>query len=281
MPQSGKVVVLDVGLDIKAALFCLHENDLKAAPLWNPQLFDYVGMFTVTDFLQLLKSYSLEGVSLNLETFKIGDFRARFQTPPLICAHPDDSIYETTKTLVKNKIHRIPLIDRKESSTILHVLSYDRVLRFLLNNAPKKRRQFLKSSIEDLRIGTFHNIIKVNPETPMFKILELSVDKKLSSIPIVDKNDVLLEVCSNNDLVTVVRESNIFNCLNKSIMEVISSERCLQNRPRQWYTCTKSEKLLQIVEILTENRVRRVICLEDNKVVGIISMQDILRFLIV
>ena len=57
IPASGKIVVLDVSLDIKAAFRALIENRIKSAPLWDFNVGDYVGMITVTDFINILRHY--------------------------------------------------------------------------------------------------------------------------------------------------------------------------------------------------------------------------------
>ena len=50
MLNSCKVVVFDVRIPIKLALYALVEHGINSAPLWDPFLHDYVGMITpVTD----------------------------------------------------------------------------------------------------------------------------------------------------------------------------------------------------------------------------------------
>lgn len=44
--HSSKVVVFDVRIPIKLALYALVEHGINTAPLWDPFLHDYVGMIT-------------------------------------------------------------------------------------------------------------------------------------------------------------------------------------------------------------------------------------------
>ena len=53
-------------------------------------------------------------------------------TARLIYSDPEDSLYEATKTLLKWRIHRLPIIDRSESNTILHIVTHFRILMFLM-----------------------------------------------------------------------------------------------------------------------------------------------------
>lgn len=54
IPDSGKIVVLDIALRVKSAFHALEENNIKSAPLWDSKTQDYVGIITVTDFIEIL-----------------------------------------------------------------------------------------------------------------------------------------------------------------------------------------------------------------------------------
>jgi 5'-AMP-activated protein kinase regulatory gamma subunit len=51
MPLSGKVLVLDTRLDVRQAFQALSEQDMKSATLWDEEIADFVGVVTVTDFI--------------------------------------------------------------------------------------------------------------------------------------------------------------------------------------------------------------------------------------
>ena len=57
IPASGKIVVLDVALDVKVAFRALIENRIKSAPLWDFNTGEYVGMITVTDFIDIIRYF--------------------------------------------------------------------------------------------------------------------------------------------------------------------------------------------------------------------------------
>jgi len=81
MPQSSKVVVLDMGISLRSALQALEENgmrfvmsgstnkkannmvfveDLDSAPLWDSETHDFVGIVTVTDLIGVLLAFKAE-----------------------------------------------------------------------------------------------------------------------------------------------------------------------------------------------------------------------------
>lgn len=54
---SGKVVVFDIRIPIQLAFYALVEHDMLAAPLWDPVKCQFIGLLTVTDFIDILRYY--------------------------------------------------------------------------------------------------------------------------------------------------------------------------------------------------------------------------------
>ena len=57
IPASGKIVVFDCDLPVKHAFFGLLEHDVKCAPIWDSAKLDFVGMLTVSDFIDILRYF--------------------------------------------------------------------------------------------------------------------------------------------------------------------------------------------------------------------------------
>lgn len=66
IPKSGKIVVLDTALAVKVAFHALEENNLKSAPLWDSEAQDYVGIITVSDFIEILLHFAKEDPKVDL-----------------------------------------------------------------------------------------------------------------------------------------------------------------------------------------------------------------------
>lgn len=47
---------------------------------------------------------------------------------------------------------------------------------------------FLSQTLEELNIGTFHNIAVVHSDTPLYAALGIFVDQRVSALPVVDEN---------------------------------------------------------------------------------------------
>lgn len=54
----------------------------------------------------------------------------RNQVMPLVSISPDASLFDAIRTLIHNRIHRLPVID-PDTGNVLYILTHKRILRFL------------------------------------------------------------------------------------------------------------------------------------------------------
>ncbi|XP_030894501.1 5'-AMP-activated protein kinase subunit gamma-3 isoform X4 [Leptonychotes weddellii] len=135
MATSSKMVIFDTKLEIKKAFFALVANGIRAAPLWDSKKQSFVGMLTITDFISVLHRYyrsPLVQIS-EIEEHKIETWREIYLQAcfkPLVSISPNRSLFEAVYTLIKNRIHRLPVLD-PVSGAMLHILTHKRLLKFL------------------------------------------------------------------------------------------------------------------------------------------------------
>lgn len=106
---------------------------VRAAPLWDSKQQEFVGMLTITDFIKILRMYyKSPSVAMDeLEEHKLDTWRQVLKdNRPLIHIGPDASLYDAIRTLIHNRIHRLPVID-PETGNVLYILTHKRILRFL------------------------------------------------------------------------------------------------------------------------------------------------------
>ncbi|MCO5563207.1 hypothetical protein L7F22_016844 [Adiantum nelumboides] len=65
LPDSGKVVALDISLPIKQAFHVLYEQGIPLAPLWDSDQQQFVGMLTASDFIAILMQLELQVCSFH------------------------------------------------------------------------------------------------------------------------------------------------------------------------------------------------------------------------
>lgn len=54
VPTSSKLIVVDSELQVSKAFFALVYNGVRAAPIFDTKEQRFVGMLTITDFIQIL-----------------------------------------------------------------------------------------------------------------------------------------------------------------------------------------------------------------------------------
>ena len=136
--------------------------------------------------------------------------------------------------LIKNKIHRLPIIDPK-SGNALYILTHKRILRFLAlgvsfifwsnsdayvvilififqfdsskeDGLKVKMPNYMKRTLKELLdagrgIGTYGNIHSVRQDTPVIKALHMFVENRVSALPIVDDNNKVIDIYAKFDVI--------------------------------------------------------------------------------
>ncbi|GKA88291.1 sucrose nonfermenting 4-like protein [Tanacetum coccineum] len=132
----------------------------------------------------------------------------------------------------------------------------------------------------------------LRPNSSLSAALNLFVQAEVSSIPIVDDNDSLLDVYSRSDI-TALAKDKIYTHINLEEMTIHqASTTALQLGQEPYSTygtagqrchmCLRSDSLHKVMERLAKPGVRRVVIVEagSKRVEGIISLGDIFRFLL-
>ncbi|XP_040015342.1 5'-AMP-activated protein kinase subunit gamma-1 isoform X1 [Xiphias gladius] len=282
VPTSSKLVVFDTSLQVKKAFFALVSNGVRAAPLWDSKKQCFVGMLTITDFINILHRYYKSPLVqiYELEEHKIETWREVYlqdSFKPLVSISPNASLYDAVSSLLKNKIHRLPVIDPLTGNT-LYILTHKRILKFLklfISEMPKP--SFLSQTLEELNIGTFKNIAVVRSDTPLYTALGIFVEQRVSALPVVDDKGRVVDIYSKFDVINLAAEKT-YNNLDVTVT------KALQHRSQYFegvLTCHRHETLEAIINRLVEAEVHRLVVVDEQEVVkGIVSLSDILQALV-
>uniref|UniRef100_A0A3P8YNQ5 CBS domain-containing protein n=1 Tax=Esox lucius TaxID=8010 RepID=A0A3P8YNQ5_ESOLU len=282
VPTSSKLVVFDTTLQVKKAFFALVANGVRAAPLWETKKQSFVGMLTITDFINILHRYYKSPMVqiYELEEHKIETWRELYLQEtfkPLVNITPDASIFDAVYSLIKNKIHRLPVID-PVSGNALYILTHKRILKFLqLFVCEMPKPAFMKQNLEELTIGTYHDIAFIHPDTPIIKALNIFVDRRVSALPVVDESGKVVDIYSKFDVINLAAEKT-YNNLDITVTQAL--------RHRSQYfegvmKCNRHETLETIVDRIVKAEVHRLVVVDENaRIVGIVSLSDILQALV-
>ncbi|XP_072769609.1 5'-AMP-activated protein kinase subunit gamma-2-like isoform X4 [Nerophis lumbriciformis] len=282
IPTSSKLVVFDTTLQVKKAFFALVANGVRAAPLWETKKQSFVGMLTITDFINILTRYYKSPMVqiYELEEHKIETWRELYLQEtfkPLVHISPDASIFEAVSSLIRNKIHRLPVIDPL-SGNALYILTHKRILKFLqLFVCEMPMPGFMKKTLEELHVGTYDNIAFIHPDTPLITALSVFTHRRVSALPVVNHHGQVVDIYSKFDVINLAAEKT-YNDLDVTVTQAL--------RHRSQYfegvmKCNKVETLETIVDRIVKAEVHRLVVVdEESRIVGIVSLSDILQALI-
>ncbi|XP_022959226.1 sucrose nonfermenting 4-like protein isoform X2 [Cucurbita maxima] len=261
LPESGKVVALDIDLPVKQAFHILHEQGIPTAPLWDFSKGQFVGVLSASDFILILKELGKRGSNLTeeeLETHTISawkegkaylngrvDGQGRFLSRQFIHAEPFDNLKDVALKILQNQVATVPIIH---------------------------------SSAED---GSFPQLLHLSSLSGILK-------SQVSSIPIVDDNDSLLDVYCRSDI-TALAKDRAYTHINLDEMTIHQALQLGQDsfslyepRSQRCQMCLRSDSLHKVMDRLANPGVRRLVIVEagSKRVEGIISLSDVFKFLL-
>ena len=127
------------------------------------------------------------------------------------------------------------------------------------------------TSIENfLKLNNKKQIWTILKDQSVWQALVLMSEKNIGAIIIVDNKDFPIGIFSERDYA------------RKVILKGKSSKDTLLEEvmTKELITITRNHKIEQCIEIMTEKRIRHLPILENDKIVGIISIGDVLKIII-
>lgn len=286
LPESAKLVVLDTELSIKKAFYALIYNNIRAAILWDSSKQSYTGILTITDFIKVLVTlYPPDSGKMDeFEESSISSWREinkNFTTIPLVHVTPECSLLDASRMLLQYRFHRLPIIDTLHGNA-LHILTHKRILKYLyLNRHNLSPVKFMSKSLHELKLGTYKpNVQTITNNTTIIEALKLFLKYQVSCLPIVnDEDGQLIEIYAKFDVINLAITRS-YNNLNVRVYDALEYRRFNRDRYLAPLTCLKTDSLQDVMVKIVESGVHRLIIIdENNKVEGIISLSDILKFL--
>ncbi|KAI0815200.1 CBS-domain-containing protein [Irpex lacteus] len=315
-PISFRMIVLDAKLEVRKALQCLLSNGVVSAPLWNSDKSCFAGMFTVSDIIHLIQYYYKSSSStydsaaadvenLRLESLRDIEKELGVEPPPLLREYPAATLYDAAKLLIQTHARRVPLLDHDSETgheVIISVLTQYRLLKFISINCGKEISQ-LHLPLRKLKIGTyvssfppsvdgssdgnpFYPIATATLDTPVFDVVHMFSERGISAVPIIDENGIVVNLYETVDVITLVR-LGAYQALDLTISEALN-----QRSPDfpGVVICTASDSLSTLMQLIKKRRVHRLVVVEGEdeerrggkkgRLLGIISLSDVLRYLI-
>ena len=94
-------------------------------------------------------------------------------------------------------------------------------------------------------------------------------EKKIGSMPVLDKNNNVIGIISERDLSQFIY-SERFN-VNLPVAKIMT---------KKLVTCDLNTSVTELMNEMTEKKIRHIIIMEDKKLLGIVSIGDVVNHLI-
>ena len=127
------------------------------------------------------------------------------------------------------------------------------------------------TKLEDfLKLNKNRQIWTISKDQSVMQALILMSEKNIGAIIVIDNNDFPIGIFSERDYA------------RKIILKGKSSKDTLLDEvmTKELITVTRDYKIDQCMEIMNEKRIRHLPVLENKKIVGIISIGDVLKIMI-
>ena len=94
-------------------------------------------------------------------------------------------------------------------------------------------------------------------------------EKKVGSMPVLDKNNNVVGIISERDLSKFIYTER-FN-INIPVAQIMS---------KNLITCDLNTSVTELMEIMTDKKIRHILIMEENKLLGVVSIGDVVNHLI-
>ncbi len=112
------------------------------------------------------------------------------------------------------------------------------------------------------------DLITIKENTSVRDAIKLLIDKKISGLPVVKDDMSLIGIITEKDLLQLVFYDSMDDAIVGDIMT------------RDVLTMHKDTDLYEVCEFFMQNNYKRVPVVSDNKLVGILSRKDMLKYIL-
>jgi 5'-AMP-activated protein kinase, regulatory gamma subunit len=188
---------------------------------------------------------------------------------------PEVSLYDAICRMEEGKCSTMPVVERGTgASTVLHIITFPRILRYVMAHFHNDNDELLNRSIEELGIGFFQaeEIVTMGTEMKLSEAFELMLARNLACIPIVDEDGVVVDVMSQSD-VTLAARSVSYECLTRPARSLLLEHG---NPQESLHTCMRSEALISVLRRLVTTGADRLICIDvSGHLEGVVTLNHI------
>ncbi|KAF2102763.1 nuclear protein SNF4 [Rhizodiscina lignyota] len=288
LPLSFRLIVFDTALLVKKSLNILNQNGIVSAPLWDSKTSTFAGLLTTSDYINVIQYYwQNPDAFAAIDQFRLDslpDVERAIGVQPLetVSIHPDRPLYEACRKMITSKARRIPLVDfddETQRAMVVSVVTQYRILKFVAVNV--KETVKLRKPLGQINLGTYgemgREVAVANMDTPVMDVIHMLVRRSISSVPILDRDGVVINVFEAVDVITLIKGGE-YDGLNLTVGEALLKR---SDDFSGIYTCTLNDRLDTIFDTIRKSRVHRMVVIDENsRLKGILTLSDILEYVL-
>jgi CBS domain-containing protein len=173
-----------------------------------------------------------------------------------VTLEPNNTLYDARNYLLRYNISRV--IIAKDNKP-LGIITEKDIARFLYTETPNRR-------LNEITINEImsKNLVTVEEQTDLNVCAKIMLEKKISSIIVINKNKDLTGIFTKSDLIDTYGNYSQNNVKTEQYMT------------KKVITVAPDENLHMILLLMADNQISRVLVTRDHIPVGIISSHDLL-----
>ena len=112
-----------------------------------------------------------------------------------------------------------------------------------------------------------HDVVTVAPQHTVTWVVEVLAQNRIGAVPVVNEGGQLMGIISERDIIRGMSKH----------AEAVLTIPAHQLMTREVKTCTSEDQLVDIMEVMTLQRIRHLPVLESGELHGIVSIGDVVK----
>ncbi len=265
------VVSVPQTMKILSAIETLTKSGFRRLPIVDPGTLRLKGLITARDVVNFLGGGELFKL-INVKhsgnfLAAINESVSKLMSHEVITLPPDAPLIDAIEIIIKERIGGIPMVN--EEGILCGIITERDVMKVLCK------------SMSDTKVSDVmtKSLLVVTPEAPVSQVTKVMISNKFRRLPIV-KDDVLFGIITATDIVRYVGTGQVFDkIVTGNVTEAIDVPvRSLITG--KLFTILPDATITDVARMMISKNVGALPVIEDNKLLGLITEFDLVRYLV-
>uniref|UniRef100_A0A914WLU9 CBS domain-containing protein n=1 Tax=Plectus sambesii TaxID=2011161 RepID=A0A914WLU9_9BILA len=282
-PVNGVVVMFDSTITLHKALVAVQQSSAPAVLVVDSNQHTIESVFSHTDCLQAVL-YMENNPMISEKT--LGDYMRSQHTVRLLTGDTEQSLWDASQLFCEHHIHQLPIMQVDahgfKARDVLYLLSHKDIFSEPLVKQLEthwKIAPYTRESLLDAHVGCWGDVAQATHDTNLRSVIKIFLDKKISSVPVVDDNGAAEDVLTKRDVIDILAEKNSMNYLD--VLSMTAAE-AIENRAhtRIHPFCSSEDTIGEAMELIALDQFQCLFVLDQRKIpVAAVSVVDLMKFI--